>query len=356
MDSINENIEKSKYPIEYMYPNRYSSRKHKTMFKNKINCKEFCEKMNTSEAIDKNLYLCFHGSEYNFLSKLDKDSSEYKKFISTLNENEFICIKVGNDKLLQREYHISNELLKLNIPVFMTHYCILECKDNLCIDGKTRFLDINKSVLDRYDRYDRDNADDCPYDIDVPVSILVMQYIQYSEFGLYVWGKDKFHIVKNCLKHMVMSLLYASYKIHFIHSYIYNSHLKTRDGNLLLGKTDLKSISYGEFGELEIIDGYIPIINDYHNGGFIDYSLSDSNDGEHNHDWMVYLDIRTIIIFFNIRSECKLPLIDTGNIMLMIQNLYTFKDLSEGVTVVPISKDICDKLCNEIDKFDFECL
>ena len=39
-----------------------------------------------------------------------------------------------------------------------------------------------------------------------------------------------------------------------------------------------------------------------------------------------------------------------------LEHLYTFKDLSQGVTVVPISKDICDKLCNEIDKFDFECL
>lgn len=376
-DGIEDGVEiDDEIEIDFIRPNRYNYSRRKTIFKYKINCKSLYKTIlkslkdnnisslyhNSNRELH-NSYISIHSkSKYNFLSKLDKDSSEYKEFISVLSNNDikYICIKVGDYTVLKREYEISKVLKSLSIPIFMTnYYCIMKCKDNLCIDNKTPLLDIKKDTMDEYDRH---YWEDYPDELNVPVSILVMPYIQYGEFGLHVWNRERFHIVKNCLKHMVMALLYASYKMNFIHSYFYKSHCKVRDGNILLGKTELKSISYGEFGELEIIDGYIPIINDYHNGGFVDYTLMDNtntdadadDDDENNYDWMVYLDIHTIIIYFNIRSECTLPLMAISSCLFFIEKLYKFKDLSKGITVVPISKEVCNAICSEIDNLDYD--
>lgn len=350
-------------PIEYMRLNRYSGGKHKTMFKNKINCKIFYEHIK-SKSNSKDLYLYFNRSEYNFISKLDKESPEYNKFIFVLSENDQVCIKIGNDKLL-REYENSKTLEKLNIPVFITQYCILQCKDNLCIDEKTHFLDVIR-VLNEYPSINNIYAERFPDEKDTPVNILVMPYIKYGEFSLYNWTTDSLHIFKNCLKHIIMTLLYASFKLEFIHSYGYNENGELRDGNLLLGKTDLKSISYGEFGTLEIIDGYMPFINDCHNGGFINYekliientaNIENSeninkNNKIYNHDWMIYLQIETIINLSTIRSECCLSCVSTIDCIQSIRELYNFPDCSKGVTIKQISKEVCDIICNAIDKIN----
>jgi len=358
------------YPILNMNPNRYKYRNHKTMFKNKINCKKFYELYDNNDDNDtndtndtndsnKDLYLDFtrhHYQKYDFLSKLDKISLEYKTFIDLVSNsnsnsnNEFLCIKVGND-YLKREYKINETLQQLNIPIFMKFYCILECKNNLCIDNHTKFLDVKRYVNQNYNEI---YASRFPDEIDVPVNILVMPYASYGEFGLHAWNKEDFHILKNCLKHLVMSLLYASYKLDFITSYGYHENGGIHEGNLLLCKTELKSVSYGEFGYLEIIDGYIPMINDYHYGGFIDYTIVDKTIQVNNHDWMVYLDIRTIIMFVGLRSESKLPMVYNANCLQLIENLYNFTDCSQGITITPISKEICNMICNEIDTFEYD--
>jgi hypothetical protein len=339
------------YPIIEMNPNRYNYSKHKTMFKNKINCKKFYELIDVvDEFVKKELYLYFtraHYNKFDFLSKLDKESLEYKNFIILLVNNESLCIKVGNDRL-KHEYKVSETLQQLNIPIFITHLCLLKCKDNLCIDNENKFLDIKRSIQSN-SNYDERAAKLYPDEIDTPVNILVMPYILYGEIDLHVWNSDTFYILKNCMKHMVMALLYASYKLNFIHGYYYGDSCHT--GNLLLGKTDLKSISYGEFGELEIIDSYIPIINDYHNGGFIDYTNLDMSDPASYHDYIVYMGIHRIINSVTMASECKLPMVDFYDCLQKINELYEFKD-SKIVRVTPITKEICIMICNEIDKIN----
>ena len=338
-------------PISYMKTNRYNYSKHKTMCKNKINCKKVYELLDV-KSVKEELYLYFtraHYHKYDFLSKLDKESLEYKKFINIIVNNESLCIKVGNDSL-KHEYKISETLQQLNIPVFITHLCLLECKDNLCIDNVNKFLDVKRGTQYHYDILE---AQLYPDEIDVPVNILVMPYILYGEIGMHEWSFDTFYILKNCMKHMVMALLYASYKLDFIHGYYYGDSCQS--GNLLLGKTELKSISYGEFGELEIIDGYIPIINDYHTGGFIDYTTLDksipgnNHDNHDNHDYIVYMCVRRIINSITMASECKLPMVDNCECIKKINELYEFED-SRIVSVTPITKEICDMICNEIDK------
>lgn len=339
------------FPFSYMKTNRYNYHKHKTMFKNKINCKKFYELLENINVNSKeDLYLYFaraHNFKYDFLSKIDKDSLEYKKFIDLLVNNETLCIKVGNDSL-KHEYKVSETLQQLNIPVFMNFQCILECKDNLCIDNINKFLDVKRSIQYEYDLIESQKN---PDEIDVPVNILVMPYIIYGEIGLHVWTFDTFYILKNCMKHIVMALLYASYKLDFIHGYCYGE--SCHSGNLLLGKTDLKSISYGEFGELEIIDGYMPVINDYHTGGFIDYTNIDTTDPENCHDYVVYMGIRRIINSITMASECKLPIMNNCNCLQKIFELYDFEN-SKIVRVTPISKKICDMICNEIDKISYD--
>jgi len=339
---INLINEKPVYPIVDMNPNRYNYSKHKTMFKSKINCKKFYELLDHDNVSNnEELYLYFNRTQYDFLSKLDKNALEYKNFIDNiLVNNESVCIKVGNNRL-KHEYKVSETLQQLNIPIFISHLCILECKDNLCIDNQSKFLDVKNSNKNYYDEKD---------EIDVPVNILVMPYIRYGEIGMHVWSLDTFYILKNCMKHMVMALLYASYKLDFIHGYYYGD--SCHDGNLLLGKTDLKTISYGEFGDLEIIDGYMPILNDYHNGGFIDYTTIDKTIPSHNHDYIVYMCIHRLIGSITMASECQLPMMYNGECLQKINELYEFKD-SKIVKVTPITKEICDMICNEIDKINY---
>jgi len=341
-------------PFDYMKPNRYNQHKHKTMFKYKINCKKFYEWIELynigEESVKQDLYLYFtraHYHKYDFLSKLDKESLEYKNFIVLLVNNESLCIKVGNHSL-KHEYKVSETLQQLNIPVFIRHLCLLECRDNLCIDNVKKFLDVKRSI--QYN-YDERAANLYPDEIDVPVNILVMPYILYGEIGMHEWSLETFYILKNCMKHMVMALLYASYKLDFIHGYCYGE--SCHSGNLLLGKTDLKSISYGEFGELEIIDGYIPIINDYHNGGFIDYTNIDKTNPANCHDYIVYMGIHRIINSITMASECKLPMVDNCECLQKINELYEFED-SRIVRVTPITKEICIMICNEIDKISYD--
>ena len=110
-------------PFDYMKPNRYNQHKHKTMFKNKLNCKKFYELLSIDNNANKELYLYFTRNEYDFLSKLDKDSLEYKKFIDLIVNNDSLCIKVGNDRL-KHEYKVSKTLQQLNIPIFINYYTI----------------------------------------------------------------------------------------------------------------------------------------------------------------------------------------------------------------------------------------
>ena len=357
MNSINE---KPIYAFDYMKPNRYNQHKHKTMFKNKINCKKFYELLsidnnsnnandaNNANNANKELYLYFNRNEYDFLSKLDKDSLEYKNFIDLIVNNNSLCIKVGNDRL-KHEYKVSKILKQLNIPIFINHYAILECKDNLCIDNKNKFLDVKRNKYHYH--YNELDAKLNPDENDTPVNILVMPYVICGEIGLHKWSFDTFYILKNCIKHMVMALLYASYKLDFIHGYYYGD--SCHDGNLLLGKTDLKSISYGEFGNLEIIDGYIPIINDYHTGGFVNYTNIDKTNPANCHDYIVYMGIHRIINSITMASECQLPIMYNCECLQKINELYKFVD-SKIVKVTPITKEICDMICNEIDKISYD--
>ena len=64
---------------------------------------------------------------------------------------------------------------------------MLECKDNLCIDNQSKFLDVKNSNKNYYDEID---------EIDVPVNILVMPYILYGEIGMHEWSFDTFYILK----------------------------------------------------------------------------------------------------------------------------------------------------------------
>jgi hypothetical protein len=381
-------------PILYMYPNRYNWRRHRTFFKEKINCKKFLEclvndndnnnsndnnndnnnsnALNTIETKKKSQLYVKYTKKYYFISKLDKESLEYKKFISILsnndnnndndnnnNDNEFICIKVGNDKL-KNEYEISKTLQSLNIPVFMNYHCILECRDNLCIDNETRCLDVKRDLCG-FEPKDVRYAIDFPDEIDVPVNIIVMPYIKYGEIGLHAWSPETFYILKNCLKHMIMALLYAAYKLNFIHGLGWLENGGIHDGNLLLNKTDLKSISYGEFGELEIIDGYYPVINDYHNGGFIDYNkikYGDGNGDGSNCDWMIYHDIKYIVNHITLARECNLPPLSFISFLDKLSTCYKYVNIetnkSKCITAKKISKEICDMLCHEIDIFEYD--
>jgi len=96
----------------------------------------------------------------------------------------------------------------------------------------------------------------------------------------------------------------------------------------------------------------MPVLNDYHNGGFIDYTTIDKTIPSHNHDYIVYMCIHRLIGSITMASECQIPMMYNGECLQKINELYEFKD-SKIVKVTPITKEICDMICNEIDKINY---
>ena len=145
-----------------------------------------------------------------------------------------------------------------------------------------------------------------------------MPNIDLGRIDEFKWNRTNFIILKNVLKHIIISLFYAYNKIGFIHK---DLHL----GNILLQKTKLKEISYGDFGSLECM-GFIPIIMDF-----------DKSNINEEYPSKVYNDIKkyighisgdTNIIFNTFNLQNKLVKMFNNNEIITIKLLnQIFKDV-----------------------------
>jgi len=269
-----------------LYPT-HNSTNHNT-FKYKLNCQE---------KIDSSKYT----KEWLELFKIiPHDSPDYKLFHALLEKEKHIVVKIG-PSILIKEFQIAKELETLKLSTFLHYYCKFQCLD-----------DFNK--LNNSSKY-------LCKDSGKEITILVMPNIDLGDIGNYKWNRDNFDVLKNVIKHVIISLLYAYKEIGFIHK---DLHL----GNVLLKKTKRKEILYGELGSLELM-GILPVIMDYDKSIIQDNSL-----------YLVYDDFDKFINLlhadmFDIR-------INSGNMINILDKL-----LKENKNI----HDIISILFNEVDKF-----
>ena len=274
-------------------------------FKYSINCKNNQE--DTEFSLENSL--TSYPKEYDdtsdwlkIVSKIDTKSSDYKIFTGLLKKKKEIVAKIGSDKL-EEEYIISKKLDSIDIPIFLKPYCFFHCLDDIkSLNENTRTI-CKKSGSNK-------------------INVIIMPY-KLGELDKYKWTKDNFEVLKNILKHIVLSLCYAHKKLGFIH---HDLHL----GNILLQKTTRKEILYGEFGSLECM-GLIPVIMDY------DKSIINKDNYS-----LVYYDINRYINLC--RSELSVKFNDNN----ISNKVYQYISKNSEIT-----KKIIDNLLDNIDKFTY---
>jgi hypothetical protein len=154
-----------------LYPNRISNHKDNNSMKYIINCKDrIVKNPETNEWLE-------------LISKFDHTSEDYKIYKGLIDKNKAIVAKISPDtNKLQIEFDIG-KLLKneLNLPTFMSYCCIFKCVDNFSQYGEK-------------------------------INVLISQYLPLGQILDYKWDRNNFNILKNIMKHIVLSVLYSNYK------------------------------------------------------------------------------------------------------------------------------------------------
>jgi len=274
-----------------LYPT-HNSRNHNT-FKYKLNCQE---KIDSSKDTKEWLEL---------FKIIPHDSPDYKLFHALLEKEKHIVVKIG-PSILTKEFQIAKELETLKLSTFLHYYCKFQCLD-----------DFNK--LNNSSKYL------CKDSSGKEITILVMPDIDLGGIGKYKWNRTNFIILKNVIKHVIISLLYAYKKIGFIHK---DLHL----GNVLLKKTKRKEILYGELGSLELM-GILPVIMDY-----------DKSIIQRDSSYLVHRDIEKFTTHLQADME---------HIRINISNILNILSPQKNIL---INKDSIKKLWEEVDKFTIRYL
>lgn len=230
--------------------------------------------------------------------KIDHTSSDFKIYEGLLEKRNHIVAKIGPRKL-DEEYAIGKRLEVLKLPTFITFHCIFKCLDDF-----SAMNNLTKQV--------------CKKDGN-QVTVLIMPFLSEGRIDTWKWTRENFNLMKNIMKHAIKTLFHAKNTLEFIHA-------DTNLGNILLKKTKRKTISYGDFGDLEVF-GLIPVFMDFERSQFVDNNIV-----------KFYRDIEKIISLMSCETNVKY----NGNRVLDILS----KFISDKT---PISNDICEIICNEID-------
>jgi hypothetical protein len=284
---------------------RLSNNNNSNTYKYKLDCQNIIDKSENSETKD---WLILQ-------NQIIHDSDEYTLFNALLEQNKQIVVKIGPEKL-KNEFEIGKIIESLKIPTFLVYNCMFNCLDDFYkMDGKTQIEKQKENTKRKYLCKKEGKQ----------IYILVMPYINNGVFCNYIWNIDNFIILKNIIKHIFISIIYASLTIGFIHN---DLHLN----NIMIQKTKRKKINYGDFYSLDIIGGIIPIIMDYDKsiiyGESVNYSL-------------VYNDLINVFNLLNTQLKIKINFTQILNLfILMIKK-------NEKIT-----KEICDEIINKIDNLE----
>jgi hypothetical protein len=157
-------------------------------------------------------------------------------------------LKIGRIDMLEKDYTTSLRLH--NFPGFIQYSNIFKLYDTR---GTLDVLVYN--YLKRL----------CTTDGKTNIGILVMPNYILGNIESYVWREEELGVLKNVLKQICFSLMYAYEKLGFLHN---GDHL----GNILLYRTDKKSLVYPNIGcsisnsngDLELqLEGVCVVITDF---------------------------------------------------------------------------------------------
>lgn len=267
-----------------LYPYQNEKNKDRNSKKFKIDCQERVKPL-TNDWLE--------------LTRLfPHDSDDYKVYVGLLDKRNHIVAKIG-PKNLDEEYNVGLKLEELSLPTFMAFNCMFKCLDNF-----STMNNMTKLVC-------KETGDS--------ITVIIMPYLNEGRIDHWSWKRENFDVLKNVLKHLCMSLLYAAHTLGYAHT---DLHL----GNILLKKTQKKKISYGEFGSLEVF-GVMPVIMDYEDSVF-----------NMRNKRAIYEDIRRSI---NLMGDQN---VQYGADAIRYKLTRLFDDNIE------INIDTCNMLCNEIDK------
>ena len=176
--------------------------------------------------------------------KLDKvllkcDEPNFYKLINFLYYYKIdVVLKFGILESIEKEYQINQELLSL--PNFIRYFCIIKCNDDI---KNIKNIINNKNTISNYKMcYYGDNL----------IGILVMKHYYLGSIENYIWNESNFNILKNVIKQVVFSIIYAYENKGFIHGDLHS-------GNVLLKHARNNEIIYGkkilEINEFEVVIG-----------------------------------------------------------------------------------------------------
>ena len=161
--------------------------------------------------LDKVLLKCDDTNYYKLTEFLYTSHNEQALILKALYEcNINIVLKFGILESIEKEYYISHELL--DMPNFIRYFCLIKCNDNI------KNIINNKNTISNYKM--------CHYG-ENKIGILVMKEYNWVSIDNYIWNENNFVLLKNVIKQVVFSTIYAYNKKGFIHGDLHT-------GNMLL--------------------------------------------------------------------------------------------------------------------------
>ena len=171
--------------------------------------------------LDKVLLKCEETNFYKLSEFLYKSQNEQALIIKTLYECETnVVLKFGILESIEKEYYISQQLL--NLPNFIRYFCVIKCNDDI------KNIINNKNTISNYKI--------CNYG-DNPLGILVMKEYNLGSINNYFWNENNFNLLKNVIKQVIFSIIFAYNNKGFIHGDLHS-------GNILLKQKRNRELIY----------------------------------------------------------------------------------------------------------------
>jgi len=220
-----------------------------------------------------------------------------------LKESANVVIKIGRTDILAKEYDVGKQLQEL--PNFIRYYCNFNCldtKDNLTglVQGRLKNV--------------------CTDGGKINIGVLIMPYYILGDIGNYKWREEELGLLKNVLKQICFSLMYAYETIGFLHN---DEHL----GNILLRITNKKSLRYGDL-ELPLGDLYA-VITDFEKS-----TIGVPGD--------VYTSIKKLLNLVSVSGksdivfeyqEPRLTKLQVGNVVIKEEDYHIINDIIDNIKI-----------------------
>jgi hypothetical protein len=277
--------------MSYLLPHQNSKNKARSSTKLKINCKERVG----SATVD----------WLELTRMFDHTSSDFKIYTGLLDKRMHIVAKIGLSKL-DEEYSVGQQLDALGLPTFMSFHCIFKCMDKF-----SKLAKITKTICG-------ESGDN--------ITVLLMPYLSEGRIDEWKWDRGNFAVMKNVIKHVCLTLLYSYMKLNFLHM---DLHL----GNVLLRKTTRGMLTYGDYGDCEVL-GLIPVIMDFEKSRF---AAAEQQEQQRQ----VYMDIDNFIGLMS--NSCNVKF-----------NCAAVKDALKKLILnnTAITTVICKDICVGVDKIE----